>query len=176
MHDLLIADPQKNQAALHRLAEEWHEGYRPMLIDALYMARGPVDRAGIVSLLQSKTGQNFGEDAFAWAEWQWNEEERKLPFHGDWMAWLYGKIDPKFTTYFAGRTDQSLIRLDEVLWGGVVQDGIPPLRQPEMIKAAAAAYLADSNIVFGVSINGDHRAYPKRILAWHEMFVDEIGG
>ena len=31
-------------------------------------------------------------------------------------------------------------------------------------------------VVFGIAINGDERAYPKRILAWHEMFKDTIGG
>jgi hypothetical protein len=30
--------------------------------------------------------------------------------------------------------------------------------------------------VFGVSINGDTRAYPARFLDWHEMFNDLIGG
>jgi hypothetical protein len=30
--------------------------------------------------------------------------------------------------------------------------------------------------VFGVSINSDHRAYPLRILDWHEMFNDVVGG
>ncbi|NET38537.1 MAG: DUF3179 domain-containing protein, partial [Cyanothece sp. SIO1E1] len=29
--------------------------------------------------------------------------------------------------------------------------------------------------VFGIAVNGDVRAYPKRILAWHEMFVDTVG-
>ena len=30
--------------------------------------------------------------------------------------------------------------------------------------------------MFGISVNGDARAYPKRILGWHEMFVDVVGG
>ena len=45
-----------------------------------------------------------------------------------------------------------------------------------MIAAKDASYLEGDNIVFGIEINGDARAYPKRILAWHEMFVDEVGG
>ena len=45
-----------------------------------------------------------------------------------------------------------------------------------MISANEADYLQDDNIVFGIAVNGDVRAYPKRILAWHEMFVDEVGG
>ena len=45
-----------------------------------------------------------------------------------------------------------------------------------MIPAGEAEYLRDSNVVFGLEVEGDARAYPKRILAWHEMFVDEVGG
>ncbi|MEP1140266.1 MAG: DUF3179 domain-containing (seleno)protein [Balneola sp.] len=68
------------------------------------------------------------------------------------------------------------MRLDEIRWGGVRQDGIPPLRDPKMISAKEADYLGDKDVVFGIEVNGDVRAYPKRILAWHEMFVDEVGG
>ena len=92
------------------------------------------------------------------------------------MSQLYKSIDSKFEHYFLHQTNTAKIRLDEVRWGGVAQDGIPPLRNPAMLPASEASYLEEDNIVFGVSINGDHRAYPKRILAWHEMFVDEIGG
>ncbi len=44
-----------------------------------------------------------------------------------------------------------------------------------MITVGDADYLDDSNIVFGIEINGDARAYPKRILAWHELLTDTIG-
>jgi hypothetical protein len=70
----------------------------------------------------------------------------------------------------------TLIRLDEIRWGGVRRDGIPPLKNPAMVAADDARWLHDEDIVFGVAINGDVRAYPKRILAWHEMFKDRIGG
>ncbi len=33
-----------------------------------------------------------------------------------------------------------------------------------------------SHVVFGVVINGQARAYPKRIIAWHEMVLDRLGG
>jgi hypothetical protein len=84
-------------------------------------------------------------------------------------------IDERFERYF-GADRPMAIRLDEVVWGGVEQDGIPPLRNPPMVRAAEADYLEDGNVVFGLEVNGDSRAYPKRILAWHEMFVDEVGG
>lgn len=176
MGALFVPDNPKSKDILDYLESNWTDGYLPMLIDVLYLSEERVNRQPIIRLMERKTGQRFGGNSFAWLEWLWNQEENILPFHGDWMARVHKSIDPKFAGYFKSRTHQSLIRLDEVRWGGVVQDGIPPLRNPEMISVAEADYLADDNVVFGISINGEHRAYPKRILAWHEMFVDEVGG
>ena len=176
MRALLLSDRERRRDALVYFGNHWREEYVPMLLEVLYLDRNPRHAPEVIALLERGTGQSFGGDVNAWLDWLWSREERVLPFHGDWMARLYSSLDPKFGPYFAGRTDQRLIRLDEVRWGGVGQDGIPPLRQPEMIPAGSADYLADGDVVFGISINGDHRAYPKRILAWHEMFVDEVGG
>ena len=70
---------------------------------------------------------------------------------------------------------ESLIRLDEIDWGGVAVNGIPPLEYPAYLAADEAAYL-DDDIVFGIAAGGETRAYPKRILAWHEMALDRLGG
>jgi hypothetical protein len=71
---------------------------------------------------------------------------------------------------------QASIRLDEIDWGGVLVNGIPPLRDPKILSVADATYLKDSNVVFGLVANGEAQAYPKRILAWHEMATDRVGG
>jgi hypothetical protein len=68
------------------------------------------------------------------------------------------------------------IRLEEITWGGVPVDGIPSLDHPKLIAAAAADYLRDDDLVFGIEIDGDARAYPLRIMGWHEMFNEVIGG
>lgn len=68
------------------------------------------------------------------------------------------------------------IRLGEVDWGGVPPNGIPPLRYPDHIPADEADYLDDGDIVFGIEVAGEARACPKRILAWHEMAIDGVGG
>jgi hypothetical protein len=66
--------------------------------------------------------------------------------------------------------------LEEIAWGGVRKDGIPDLINPPTIAAEEADYLSGSDRVFGVSINGQHRAYPLRILNPHEMANDVLGG
>ncbi len=63
------------------------------------------------------------------------------------------------------------------MWGGILRvDGIPPLENPKFIRAQDADYLGNNNVVFGIDINGEARAYPKRILAWHELFNDTGDG
>ena len=173
---LLTASKKETNETLRYLEKNWDDSYIPWLLDVLYLPGDKFDRDPVFKFLKEKTQQNHGNNIFAWLDWLWKNEENITSFHGNWMAQLYKSIDPKFEKYFLHRTNSATIRLDEVRWGGVVQDGIPPLRNPDMIGVSEAGYLKDDNIVFGISINGDHRAYPKRILAWHEMFVDKIGG
>ena len=159
-----------------RLERDWKPAYiTPSLEMYNFVPQASIRRAIIRSLTQ-QTGQPFGDDLAAWDKWRWNQAELKVDGYDDFKAEFYVAIDPAFGRYFQGRAEQSTIRLDEVKWGGVRQDGIPPLRGPKMITASQASYLDDDNIVFGIEVNGDARAYPKRILAWHEMFVDTVGG
>ncbi len=97
------------------------------------------------------------------------------PDYATFKSLLYAPVDPRFANYFHKDRSTS-IRLDEIRWGGVKRDGLPPLDKPGMIDADQADYLGDDNVVFGIEINGDARAYPKRILAHHEMFKDTVGG
>lgn len=154
----------------------WKPEFIPHLLDIASVPLSPYIRQKAIELLTEKTGQDFGPNINDWYFWLWNQPERVLPDYANFKADLYRQIDPKFERYFRERQDSARIRLDEVRWGGVLQDGIPPLREPEMIPVDQATYLEDDNIVFGIEINGDARAYPKRILAWHEMFTDTIGG
>lgn len=92
---------------------------------------------------------------------------------------LLGNTDKRFLEFFAGefgKPENTKIRLEEITWGGVLVDGITSLDNPKMIAASEADYLLDDDLVFGVEINGDIRAYPLRIMGWHEMFNDTIGG
>jgi len=173
--DLLRGSTGDRLAALEGIESTWGRGYDVMLVETLYFLRVPEVARPAVALLEQKTGQKLGFDLQAWYDWIWSREEGLHPSYAEFKSRLYGNLDPKFGGYFAtGRT--SRIRLDEVRWGGVTQDGIPPLRDPRMIPAAEADWLADDHVVFGVAIDGDVRAYPKRILAWHEMFTDTVGG
>ncbi|MDX1410310.1 MAG: DUF3179 domain-containing (seleno)protein, partial [Saprospiraceae bacterium] len=173
---LLSSDERTRQEALDALTSSWEVSHVPMLVEIMRLVDDPWFTSQVIPVLEAKTGQSHGTDYFAWLQWLWTQDPVYPFYYADFKAELYSYIDPLFETYFFRRQGLSEIRLDEVVWGGVQQDGIPPLRYPAMIRAAEAVYLDDSDIVFGIEINGDVRAYPKRILAWHEMFVDEVGG
>jgi Protein of unknown function (DUF3179) len=168
-------DEAKASAALSRVEKEWHESYAALLIEMVYRAPSRRVLLQIISVLEAKTGIAFEGDVNPWYEWLWSTERATHPDYAQFKAQLLDTIDPRFKEYFTNKP-ASLIRLDEIRWGGVRRDGIPPLKNPKMIAAKEATWLEDDHIVFGVAINGDVRAYPKRILAWHEMFKDRIGG
>lgn len=58
--------------------------------------------------------------------------------------------------------------------GGPPKDGIPAIDQPKFVSAAQAR-LADTDRILGVTLNGIARAYPVRILNWHEVVNDRFG-
>lgn len=161
--------------SLNKISENWHPGSATMMIEIARFAKNARAVAEIISLIEARTGQNFGTDFEKWRQWIWKQEYQPHPQYAKFKSALYSKIDPRFSEYFRVTTD-SKIRLDEIRWGGVIRDGIPPLKDPKMLDVDDADYLADTDVVFGVELNGDARCYPKRILAWHEMFKDTIGG
>jgi hypothetical protein len=63
----------------------------------------------------------------------------------------------------------------EIVPGGPPRDGIPAIDQPEFAPAAEST-LPDNEPVIGLVLNGAARAYPLRILIWHEIVNDVVGG
>ena len=126
--------------------------------------------------LAKLSGEERPKDWHGWMLWQEAHPEIK-PFDGfaEFKADVYRRIDPNFDVFLYPDIKHD-IRLEEIAWGGVRKDGIPALTNPRLIAADAASYLRDDELVFGVSINDDVRAYPFRIMDWHEMFNDVIGG
>lgn len=72
--------------------------------------------------------------------------------------------------------DRLEIFTDNIRSGGVPPDGIPPIENPQYWNVTQADdFLADRDIIFGFIHNGIPKAYPQRILVWHEI-VNEDGG
>lgn len=144
------------------------------LITAMrYSSLGP---KSISNALNKLTNENAEKDWFEWMLWQQRHKDIK-PHNSylDFKSTVFYSIDPAFKRFF--RPDIKFdIRPEEIVWGGVRVDGIPALDNPKHISVKEASYLQKNDEVFGVEINGDARAYPLRIMGWHEMFNDVVGG
>ncbi|WP_306118703.1 MULTISPECIES: DUF3179 domain-containing protein [unclassified Roseitalea] len=71
--------------------------------------------------------------------------------------------------------DTASVDLDRILSGGPPRDGIPSIDNPVFEFVPGHDDLAPTDPVVGVTIGGDARAYPLRILTWHEIVNDVVG-
>jgi len=135
----------------------------------------PEDAPETLKVLKHLTGQELGKRWFDWIEWLQDHPTPPMANNELFLKKLASRLDPNFKDFFYPDMPRS-IRLSEVVWGGVRKNGIPALTHPDMVAANEADYITDKELVFGISINGDTRAYPYRFMDWHEMLNDEIGG
>ena len=111
----------------------------------------------------------------------------KIPAPPDYLDYKRGI----FTTLIPG-WEKIFVEGDidwrHVSWGGVLIDDrafdttdepcncIPAADNPEVTSAQKASWLKNEDIVFGVEVNGEYRAYPRRIMEVREMVNDTLGG
>ena len=102
---------------------------------------------------------------------------------GDWLMHLWLTVLLSLMLSTAGaesmngfRLDYALISVNDIKMGGPPRDGIPSLDDPVFVAADDATYLKGRDRVLGISINGVARAYPIRILNYHEIVNDVVGG
>lgn len=146
----------------------------PPLIGLLRWIGDGRDRVTVA--LQKLTGEKIGDKWFDWMLWLQQHPEIE-PYHGfgNYLALTFAFTDPEFMRFVHEGVAHE-IRLEEIVWGGVRVDSILPLDNPKTIAAAEASYLNPDDLVFGVELNGETRAYPLRIAGWHEMINDAVGG
>ena len=180
------------QTALREIADSGDPAFVAALTDFIQV---PLTRnellfnvEQVIPVMQQLSGQSIEYDGKAWVEWLAQQPDLHLPEgYFRWKVDLLSDIDPPFRSYFTTGDgeliDPAKIDLDLrfLVWGGVLQDdgssrSIPSLVEPVMVEAEEATYLESTDRVFGVSINGDARAYPLRIMNWHEMANDVVGG
>ena len=83
--------------------------------------------------------------------------------------------------------DLSNLEVDRsrLVTGNMVKDAIRPLTDPPTLtpegvlqrnEAQRGKYLVPSDWILGLTLNGESRAYPLRVLNWHEIVNDTLGG
>jgi len=165
--------------------------YLAPLIDIAYFGRSEEINRAVIQALNTLTGENM--DWKGYFEWAGANDIALPPFYDEFKGQLLASfVDPEFTRFFEpGVAQTAAINLVEPVWGGVTVDGIPALVNARQISPKDArdegyqhsdfcrdgdcSYPAADELVFGLSFNGDSRAYPLRLLNWHEMFNDVIG-
>ncbi len=65
---------------------------------------------------------------------------------------------------------------EDIMSGGPPKDGIPSIDAPQFKPVRGHDELSDNEPVIGLIIDGEAKAYPLRILTWHEIVNDEIAG
>lgn len=163
-------DPGWNASAAAVL-EAQDPRFAAPVIDMLRFRELP--HAGL--LLTALTGQDIGTDWAAWTEWLGRNPVPPLPGYPAWKGTLLALAtdEPEFRRFLHPGVKHR-VRLDEIAWGGVAVDGIPALERPKL--AEDTSFLQFDELVAGVFLGGEARAYPLRIIDWHEMVNDVVGG
>ena len=98
------------------------------------------------------------------------------------LALLFGPANPfaspETWKWEWPKTDfsKSAIDFGEIMSGGPPKDGIPSIDDPQFVSVHGELELGPQEPVIALSIGGDMRAYPLRILMWHEIVNDVVGG
>ena len=178
MYDLSSRDRELGATALEAVLQADEKRFVAVLIEVMRGTEAGMflgaDYQSTISALETLSGESFGASWPAWVEWYGGTELSPPPGFTGWKGELLSSIDPRFAEFLKDEAPSD-IRVEEIQWGGVSVDGIPALDNASMIPADQADYLLPGEPVFGVAINGDARAYPLRILDWHEMANDIVG-
>ena len=176
-YDVVFAESARFDEALEALVVRGQDDVVPTIV--LAMRYRDYGQRALSAAFEKLTGEHVN-DWFAAALWQEAHPEIvPHPSFRDLKLQILTTIDPGFKRFLGGTKSEREnmdVRLEEIFWGGVRVDGIPALDNPRFIDASEADYLRDADLVFGVEIDGDARAYPLRIMGWHEMFNDVVGG
>ena len=99
-----------------------------------------------------------------------------------WKGFLGGTILLVCLLGFVGRSSDDFdlsrhnIPLDQIVSGGPGKDGIPAILKPVFIPASEATFLTEEDRVLGISRGKEVKAYPVKILNWHEIVNDLVDG
>ena len=175
----------RDASAVKRMGDSGNQAYIPVLTELLRFRRYmtvETHEAMFVSLgrligLESGRLTQAQRDWDWWVRWVGNHPKAEPPEgYAAWKGEMLTTLVNRATGAFFYDGIPTKIRLEEIVWGGVSRDGIPDLRNPPSVAPTDANYLFSEDRVFGLSINGQHRAYPLRILNPHEMANDVLGG
>jgi hypothetical protein len=94
------------------------------------------------------------------------------------MKKMYIHITLLFTFFLLTgfNLDNAIVPNNQILSGGPPKDGIPAILDPNFTRPEETDFLNEADQVIGVAIGGIAKAYPIKILNWHEVVNDTVNG
>jgi len=176
--------------AVRRLADSADARISWLLADLLRFLRPGSASDEILLVFESLTGFEATNTRSPWVDTTNALITWDTPAPPDYVRWkrqLFIEIDERWEPIFADPDATLDYRL--LSWGGVRPDDrplgdsspcplgcIPALDDPSVTDVAGGDWYPDDAVVFGVTLNGESRAYPKNIMEIHEMVIDTVGG
>lgn len=158
---------------LQRVALSEEERFIAPLIDMLWLDLGW--ERWVREALERISGERFAS-AGEWYAWM-AENPPELPEgYAEWKGRLLAVIDPGIREALPEGTTGDGPGPEHLVWSLVGRDGVPPLVSPATVHQAEERYLGGGDVVYGVVIGGEARAYPERIIGWHGTVTDEVAG
>jgi hypothetical protein len=68
------------------------------------------------------------------------------------------------------------VPLEQIVDGGPGKDGIPAILNPQFVSTSEVSFLLDDDRVLGLKLGAEAKAYPIKILNWHEVVNDSVDG
>jgi hypothetical protein len=99
------------------------------------------------------------------------QEIHSMP-HKYFNLLIFGSL--LFLTAF--NLNNTVVPKEEIRSGGPPKDGIPAILNPRFVQADQADFLNPSDSAIGLRMGKTTKAYPIKILNWHEVVNDVIDG
>jgi hypothetical protein len=145
------------------------------LVDLLRIHVGADEVDRVAAQLEALTGAPLPANTDAWAYYTDLLLAWDVPSPTDYerrKRALLVTIDPGIAPLLDDEADVD----PRALTSTAARDQTIALVDPEVVSAAEGTWLADDEVVVGVSVGDAHRAYPRRVLAAHEIVNDSVDG
>ena len=95
-----------------------------------------------------------------------------------WLGYSAVEASPEFWKIEWPKTDfeKTSVDFSEIMSGGPPKDGIPAINDPKFVAVSEVDDIPPTEPVVGLTLGGETKAYPLRILMWHEIVNDHVGG
>lgn len=136
-------------------------------VSYLYLRKPNINVLNVGEIINSKYIVEYG---------YWNNERVAdlLPFDYKEFELLPIKQMKKSVEINGFDVSNCTVPIEKIEHGGPGRDGISALIDPVFIRAEEAGYLNDDDLVLALEIDSISKAYPLKILNWHEVINDQI--